>query len=87
MYNTNMNTVATTTLRNNLAVTMDALSKDMEYMLVSSRGKIISALVNIDLFEDFMASRNQKYKDDIKKSREEAKKGHVYTMEEAFGEI
>ena len=66
---------------------MEALSKNMDYMLVTSRGKVVSALVNIDFFEDLMASQNQKYKDEIKKSREEAKKGNVYTFEEVFGGI
>lgn len=87
MYTWNMTTVAATTFRNNFSTTMDALSKDMEYMLVTSRGKVVSALVNIDFFEDLMASKNQKYKDEIRKSREEAKKGNVYTFEEVFGDI
>jgi len=82
-----MTTVAATTFRNNFADTMATISKDMEYMLVTSRGKAVSALVNIDFFEDLMASNNKRYKDDIKKSREEAKKGNVYTFEEAFGDI
>ena len=60
MYNTPMNTVIITSLRNNLAAI-------------------------IDFFEDLTASRNQKYKDDIKKSREEIKRGHVHTIEEVFG--
>lgn len=57
----------------------------MNTVVITTLRKSLIAI--IDFFEDLMVSRNQKYKDDIKKSREEVKNGHVYTMEEAFGEI
>lgn len=59
----------------------------MEYMLVSNRGKIVSALVNIDFFEELMAGRSKKYKSDIKRARQEAKESKLHTMEEVFGDI
>ena len=81
-----MDIVTTTTLRNNFADSLkEALKKD--YLLVAKRGKIISALVNIDLFEDLLALKNKKYLASIKKAREEYRRGQVFTHEQVFGEI
>lgn len=81
-----MDIVTTTTLRNNFADSLkEALKRD--YLLVAKRGKIISALVNIDLFEDLLALKNKKYLASIKKAREEYRRGQVFTHEQVFGEI
>jgi PHD/YefM family antitoxin component YafN of YafNO toxin-antitoxin module len=82
-----MNIVSTTTLRNNLADTIKEISKKKDFFLVTKRGKINSALVNIELFEDLLALTNKKYLNSIKKAREEYKKGKVFTHEQAFGEV
>lgn len=82
-----MNIVSTTTLRNNLADAINEVSKKRDYLLVSKRDKIDSALVNIELFEDLLALANKSYLNSIKKAREEYKKGNVFGDEEAFGEI
>lgn len=81
-----MNVVTTTTLRNNFADSLEEVIKK-DYLLVAKRGKIISALVNIDLFEDLLALRNKKYLSSIKKAREEYRRGEVFTHNEVFGEI
>lgn len=81
-----MDVVTTTTLRNNFADSLkEAIKKD--YLLVAKRGKIVSALVSIDLFEDLLALKNRKYLASIKKAREEYQKGEIFTHEETFGEI
>lgn len=81
-----MDIVTTTTLRNNFAESLkEVLKKD--YLLVAKRGKIVSALVNIDLFEDLLAIKNKKYLASIKKAREEYQRGEVFTHEQVFGEI
>ena len=82
-----MNVVSTTVLRNNLADVINEVSKKRDYLLVSKRGKVNSALVNIELFEDLLALVNKKYLSSIKKAREEYKKGDVFSHEQAFGEI
>ena len=82
-----MNIVSTTTLRNNLADVIGEVADKKDYLLVSKRGKIRSALVNIDLFEDLIALANKKYLKSIKKAREEYQKGAVFTHEQAFGEV
>ncbi len=81
-----MNIINATTLRNNLAdALVEATKKD--YLLVAKRGKITSALVNIDLFEDLIALANKKYVANIKKAREEYEKGDVFTHAQVFGEV
>ena len=81
-----MNVIASTVLRNNLAGAIDEVAKN-KYLLVAKRGKITSALVGIELFEELMALTNKKYLASIKKAREEYKKGLYYTHEEIFGEV
>ena len=82
-----MNIVNSTVLRNNLADTLAEVGKKKDFLLVAKRGKITSALVDIDFFEDLLALTNKKYLAGIKKAREEYKKGDVFSHEQAFGEI
>lgn len=81
-----MNIVNATVLRNNLSDAINETEKK-DYLLVARKGKVISALVNIDLFEDLLALSNKKYLASIKKAREEYKKGEIFTHKQAFGEI
>lgn len=81
-----MNTITATTLRNNLADAIKEVAK-RNYLLVAKRGKITSALVSIDLFEDLIALTNKKYLASIIKAREEYKKGDVLTHGQVFGEV
>ncbi len=83
-----MNFVATSTLRNNLADTLNVVSNTEDYMIILGRGrKPRAALVNLDLFEDLLDSNDHEYLASIKKAREEAKNGEIYTMDEAFGKV
>ena len=79
--------ISTTILRNNLADTLKEVSKKKDYILVAKKGKLVSALVNLDFFEDLLALTSKKYLNSIKKSRQEYKKGEIFSHEEAFGEI
>ena len=81
-----MNVVTTTILRNNLADVVDTMAKK-KYLLIAKRGKITSALVNIDLFEDLLALTNKEYKESIKKARQEYKKRDTFTHTQVFGEV
>ena len=82
-----MQTVNATVLRNNLSGAVNTINKKKDYLLVAKRGKVVSALVNIDFFEDLLALSNKKYLASIKKAREEYKKGQVFSHEDVFGEI
>ena len=78
--------VQTTTFRNNLADVLKTLEKK-KYLLIAKKNKIVSAVVNLDFFEDLLALTNKKYLDSIKEAREDYKKGDVYTFEEVFGKV
>lgn len=82
-----MNIVNSTTLRNNLADTLDLVENKKDFILISNRGKVRLAIVNIDMLEDLLALANPKYLKDIKEARENIKKGEVYPFEEIFGKI
>lgn len=87
MYNLfNMNVVNTTILRSNLADSLKQVAKK-NYLLVAKKGKITSAIVNIDLFEDLLALANKKYVASIKKARKEFEKGNILTHDQVFGEL
>ena len=81
-----MTIVGATTLRNNLADTLSEVKKQ-DYLLIAKRGKITSAIVDIDLFEDLMASANKDYLESIKQARKEFERGEYFTFDEVFGKI
>jgi len=82
-----MTIVNATILRNHFADSLKQVDKKKDYLLVSKKGKITSALVNIDLFEDLLALANKKYVASIKKARSQYEKGDILTHEQAFGEV
>ncbi len=82
-----MNVINATTLRNNFASALKEVNKKGHFLLVSKKGKITSALVDIDFFEDLLESVNKQYLASIKNARKEVENGDVFTLKEAFGEI
>lgn len=82
-----MNIISATVLRNNLADSLKEIEEKKDYLLVARRGKISSALVNLDLFEDLLDLADKKYINSIKKAREQYKKGEVFSHDEVFGEV
>jgi len=80
-------TVPTTTLRNNLADVLEEVAKGHKYLLVTKKGNPVSALVNLDFFEDLLALTSPKYLKSIKRARAQYKKGEHYTHEEVFGKL
>lgn len=81
-----MNIISSTKLRDNLA---DALRtvKHGKYLLVSQRGIIKKAIIDVEELEDLLSLHDSEYLESIKRAREDAKAGRVYTMEEVFGNI
>lgn len=82
-----MNVVSATVLRNNLSDSIKEIQKKKDYLLIANRGKISSALVNLDLFEDLLELADSKYLESIKEARIQYKNGEVFTLDEVFGEI
>ena len=79
--------ISTTTLRNNLATVLTEVGKRRNYLLVSKKTKLISAIVNLDFFEDLLALASPKYLKSIKEARGQYKRGEVFTFDEVFGEL
>lgn len=82
-----MDIISSTVLRNNFSTTVDAVTSKKNYLLVAKRGKIVSALVNIDLFEDLLALVNRNYVKSIKKARKEYRSGDILSHIDVFGEV
>lgn len=87
LISSNMDVVNSTTLRNNLSDTIKEVSQNRDYLLVAKRGKINSALVNIDLFEDLLALADKEYLETIKEARKDYKENRVFSHEQVFGEL
>ncbi len=82
-----MNIVTTTNLRNNLADAFKKVAKKKDYLLVAKKGKITSALVDIDFFEDLLDMSSKDFKASLKKARKEYENGQVFTHEQVFGDL
>lgn len=79
--------VTVSTLRQNLADALKAVEKGKDYMIITKRGKMVSALVNPDLFEDLLALSSPNYLKSIKRAREDIKKGRVEPIDKVFGKL
>jgi len=82
-----MTIVNATILRNNFADSLKEVSKKKEYLLVARRGRITSALVNIELFEDLLALANKDYVESVRQARKEYEKGDVFSHQQVFGDV
>jgi len=80
-----MNVITLTTLRNHLGDALKEVREKKDYLLVLKKGRPISALVNLDFFEDLLALTSKKYLNSIKKARAEYQKKQIFNHEEAFG--
>ena len=82
-----MDVINATILRSNFSNAIDIVNSKRDYLFIAKRGKIVSALVNIDLFEDLLALSNKSYIKSIKTAREEYKNGNVLNHLDVFGEV
>jgi len=80
-------TINTTNLRNNLKEATTYVRESKRPLIITERGVPTTVLVDIDEYEDYLESRNREYVASVKKSREQIKKGEVFTMDEVFGSI
>lgn len=79
-------TIDSTDLRNNMSDALDTV-KAGETLIVKRRGKDQVAIIDIDLFEDYLAAQDPAYLASIREAREQYKNGEVFTHEEVFGDI
>ena len=80
-------TIDSTTLRNNFSSTLKSLAKD-DILFIKSRGKLTGkVIIDDEILEDLLLLQDEQYLKDIAESREQAKNGEVYTMDEVFGDV
>lgn len=80
--------VSSSTLRNHLAdVLKEIAQKKQDYLLVTKKGKLASAIVDIDFFEDLLALASPKYLKSIQEARKDYEEGRVFNHEDVFGEL
>lgn len=82
-----MNIVNATTLRNHFADALKEVDRNKDFLLVTKKGEISSALVNIDLFEDLLALTDTAYLTSIVKARKEYKNGDILSHDQVFGDL
>lgn len=79
--------VPSTTLRDNFSDVMAQISHKEKYFIVSRKGKPVSAIVNLDFFEDLLALSSPKYIESIREARENYAKGEFVSHSEVFGAL
>ncbi len=80
-------TIDATTLRNNFSSTLKSLAKD-DILFIKNRGKLTGkVIIDDEILEDLLLLRDEQHLKDIAESREQAKNGEVYTMDEVFGDV
>jgi PHD/YefM family antitoxin component YafN of YafNO toxin-antitoxin module len=82
-----MKSIPTTTLRDNMADALESISSTEKYMLVTKKGKPVSALVNLDYFEDLLASSSDKYLLSVQEARADYVAGKQKNHEDVFGSL
>lgn len=76
-------TLSASELRGNLAESLDAVTPE-DILIVTRRGKVERAIIDIDVLEDLLATSNPEYLRSIKDSRSSKE---LFTHEEVFGNI
>lgn len=79
--------IPTATLRNNLASALEEVSKKEKYFLITKKGRPVSAIVNLDFFEDLLALASPKYVKSIAEARKDYKEGKVFSHDQVFGAV
>lgn len=74
-------------LRNHLFDALKEIAHNEKFLFVTNKGEIVSALVNIDFFEELLMRFSKKYKESIKEAREDYKRGNIFSEEDVFGDV
>jgi len=79
--------VQASVLRNHLADAINEAGSQEKFLLVARNKDVVSALVDIDFFEDLLASRSKGYLKSIREARLQYKKGQLFSHQEVFGKL
>jgi hypothetical protein len=74
-------------LRNHLADALREVETREKFLLISRNEEIVSALVDIDFFEDLLAKNSRDYVKSVREARKQHEKGDVFTHAEVFGKL
>ncbi|MFA7308712.1 MAG: type II toxin-antitoxin system Phd/YefM family antitoxin [Patescibacteria group bacterium] len=78
-------TLTTSAFRDNIADAIRLVNEKEKYFVITNKGKAVSALINLDYFEDLLALSSPEFLADIRAARLEAKQGKLHSHEEVFG--
>ena len=79
--------VQSSNLRNHLSDVLDSLSSKQKYFLIARNQEIDAAIVDIDFFEELLASLSPEYRKSIKEARKNFEKGEMFSHEDVFGKL
>ena len=79
--------IAATVLRNHLGDALKAILGRDKYLLITKKNKPVSALVNLDFFEDLLALASPAYRKSVREAREDYRRGRVLTHQQVFGQL
>jgi PHD/YefM family antitoxin component YafN of YafNO toxin-antitoxin module len=79
--------VQSSNLRNHLADVLNSVSGKQKYLLIARNQEINAAIVDIDFFEELLASLSPEYRKSIREARKNFEKGEVYSHEDVFGKL
>ncbi|MFH1023291.1 MAG: type II toxin-antitoxin system Phd/YefM family antitoxin [Planctomycetota bacterium] len=79
--------VDTSTLRDHLRDVLEDVSQTRDYVLITRRSKPVSAMVNLDFFEDLLALSIPDYLKGVREAREDYRKGRVAAHRDVFGKL
>lgn len=80
-------TVQASVLRNHLADALDEIEGKEKFLLVARSGELVSALVDIDFFEELLAARSHDYLKSIREARKQYRDGDTFSHGEVFGKL
>lgn len=76
-------TISASVLRNNLGEAIAAVNNGAD-LIIKKRGKERAVIIDIDAYEDYLASQDKDYLKSIAEARASKER---YTPEEVFGEL
>lgn len=79
--------VRATVLRDHFSDVLKEISAGEKFLIVTKKGRPVTALVNLDFFEDLLAAASPEYVESIREARADYKAGKVFEHEDVFGEL
>ena len=79
--------VSASVLRNHLADTLDEVGEGEKFLLVARNKELVSAVVDIDFFEDLLAAHAKEYVQSIREARKQYRQGKTLSHEQIFGKL